>query len=187
MRNKTIILMLFLLLLCGVLWFVHNPPPLPQPETAAPETVELVQSASTSTVPSATAETGFSKVPFFTGPLPDLSVNSGSGGPFREWVATKELSKLLADKEGSYTNLNDLFRGDGTFSVDLRSEWATRYFFPNRRLPGLRVRIIRNPETGEYEPAGGTLILPGGSLEAGYEVNPSTDENKATLQWKKSF
>jgi hypothetical protein len=159
-----------------------------QPQTVASESGAPIRSSvDTSADPLATAGTGFSKIPFFAGPLPELSGNKGRAETFRERVFTKALPKLIADKEGSYTNLSELFRSDGTVSVDLQSDWAARRLFPSRNLPALRVRIIKNPETGEYEPVGGALTLPGGSWEAGFEVDPARDENKATLQWKKSF
>jgi hypothetical protein len=156
-------------------------------ETMAQEPDESSPSPITSNTSSSTVETGISKPRFFVESRPEQFIRSAREQPLPKRVLMKKLPELLAEKEGSYTNLNDLLKHDGTFSVDLRSEWATRYLFPGRSLPNLRVRISENPETGEYQPAGGALTLPGGSLEAGYEVNPETEESKATLQWKKSF
>ena len=72
-------------------------------------------------------------------------------------------------------------------NLNIRSDWIAPYLFPDHTLPSLRMSLVTDPETGEIRISGGSLILPGTSLEAGYEIDPNTDEHKATLQWKKSF
>ncbi|MBI9020425.1 MAG: hypothetical protein JEZ10_04125 [Verrucomicrobia bacterium] len=118
---------------------------------------------------------------------PDALWLPGSREPLPEKLIRKTGSKLLADKEGSYTNLTDVFRGNTAPSVELRSDWIAPYLFPGRPLPGLRMRVIKNPETGDYQLSGGALALPRTGLEAGYETELNSEEYKATLHWKKSF
>ena len=72
-------------------------------------------------------------------------------------------------------------------NLNIRSDWIAPYLFMDHTLPSLRMRLVTDPETGEIRISGGSFILPGTSLEAGYEIDPNTDEHKATLQWKKSF
>ena len=122
-----------------------------------------------------------------TAPVPDLPGFSSRQENFPEMLINKALPKLLANKEGSYTNLTDLFKGDGSSSLDLRSDWMATHLFPNRTLPLLRMRINKDPLTGEYRISGGAIALPGTGIEAGYETEINSDERKATLQWKKSF
>jgi hypothetical protein len=186
MRKKTVILM-SLLLLCGVLWLTHVPPFLENPAETVPEIRGIPRLSLTSSVSFTEPGTGFSKIPVLSGPLPELTAAADSRENGRTLLVRKKLTEWMADKEGSYTNLNELFQSGGTFSFDVHSGWVTDYLLPDHNLPSFRVRIIKNPETGEYEPVGGVLTLPGLPLEAGYETDPVTDENKATLQWKKSF
>ena len=78
-------------------------------------------------------------------------------------------------------------QGGSSRNLDIRSDWIAPYLFMDHTLPSLRMRLVTDPETGEIRISGGSFILPGTSLEAGYEIDPNTDEHKATLQWKKSF
>jgi hypothetical protein len=126
-------------------------------------------------------------MPVFSDPLPERSATADRKHTAWKQILTQGTTRWISERPGSYTNLNELFESDETFSVDLQSGWATDCLFPERNLPGFRLRIIRNLETGEYKPSGGAVTLPGGSWEAGYETDPGTGENKATLQWKKSF
>lgn len=182
MRNQTVIL-LALFLLSGLLWFAATPPEPLHPESAKAQPPVIM----TSNAPTISPVNFFSPPLFASGPIPELSVNSKPNESLHEKLINKGLPKLLADKEGSYDNLNELFRGNGTSSIDLQSDWALRHFFPNRNLPSLRMRVIKNQHTGEYLPAGGALALPRTGFEAGYETELNSEEYNATLQWKKSF
>jgi hypothetical protein len=102
-------------------------------------------------------------------------------------LINRTLPKLLANKEGSYTNLTDLLKTGEPRKLDLNSNWMATHLFPNRTLPLMRMRVIQDSDTGEYRISGGALALPGTGLEAGYEAEFNSDEHKATLQWKKSF
>lgn len=186
MRKQTIIL-LMLLILCGATWLiVHRPGGVP-PEAAGPEPEEQQPPVMRSADRSVPEEFDLPGIPALSGSLPELSGNGGSQDTILRRVMTEKLPALLADKEGSYTRPDEILQNNNPFSVDVQSDWALRYFFPETTLPNLSLRIIKNPETGEYEPAGGALTLPGGAWEAGYEIDPESGESKATLQWKKSF
>lgn len=132
-------------------------------------------------------ETPFSRDIQRKNPLPNLPARSSRPERLPEKLANNALPKLFSGKEGSYTNLTDLLKGDGSSSVDLQSDWIASHLFPNRTLPLLSMRIDEDPDTGEYRISGGALALPGTGLEAGYEADLNSDERKATLQWKKSF
>lgn len=174
MRKQTAIL-LFLLILCvGLLLFV-TPPAQKQPPA--------IRSANSSLLD----PIRLPAIPVLSGSLPKLSGNTDSQDTFLERMINEQLPALLADKEGSYTRADELYQNDKPFSIDVQSDWAVRYFSPETTLPNLSLRIIKNPETGEYESGGGSLTLPGGAWEAGYELDPESGERKATLQWKKSF
>lgn len=112
---------------------------------------------------------------------------SSSGGLKR--LAKDSFYQYAEQRQGSYTNFSDIFRNqNGSGGLTLRSEWLSPYLLPGKDyVPDLSLRISKNPETGEYEPTGGLLGIPYSRLEAGYEVNPETEEQKAILQWKKSL
>jgi len=132
-------------------------------------------------------ETPFTQTILRTAPIPDLPGFPDRQENLTERLINKTLPKLLAQKEGSYTNLTDLLKTGDPRTLDLNSNWMTTHLFPNRTLPLMRMRVIQDPDTGEYRISGGALTLPGTGLEAGYETGFNSDERKATLQWKKSF
>ncbi|HKL23098.1 MAG TPA: hypothetical protein VJ904_14925 [Tichowtungia sp.] len=186
MRKQTVIL-LIVLILCGAIWLAVQRPAAKPPEAVGPVPEEPPPPVLRSANPSVSAEFDLPEIPALSGSLPELSGKPVRQDTFLDRIMNEQLPALLADKEGSYTRAGELYQSDNPFSVDVQSDWALRYFFPETPLPNLSLRIIQNPETGEYEPAGGALTLPGGAWEAGYEIDPETGENKATLQWKKSF
>lgn len=184
MRNQTTILLL-LLVLCGifaVLRFLPQPVPhveIPQtPEPHRPPPQETATPIQPEPRPFAVWQTNLQT---------DSLTLSAQNKNHPKALFDKHLPALLTGKEGSYSNLTDLFQNSGSTPVNLRSDWITPYLLPGRSLPSLRMQFIKNLETGEYQPSGSMIALPGKGLEAGYEVSPGTDEQKATLQWKKSF
>jgi hypothetical protein len=78
-------------------------------------------------------------------------------------------------------------QGESSRNLNIRSDWIAPYLFLDHTLPSLRMGLVTDPATGEIRISGGSLILPGTSLEAGYGIDLNTEEHKATLQWKKSF
>jgi len=160
--------------------FLPQPPPVPNPSGTPAAQLYILGAP----IPQ---ETPFSRDILRTDPIPGLPAFSSRPESRPEKLINKTLPKLMAGKEGSYTNLTGLFKGDGASSVDLNSNWMATRLFPNRTLPLLRMRIDEDPDTGEYRISGGALALPGTGLEAGYETEFNSDERKATLQWKKSF
>jgi hypothetical protein len=182
MRKQTTVL-LILMVLSGVIAILHF---LPQPVPVPDSPNEPVAQPYIFRLP-APQETPFSRDLLRKRPLPNLPLYSSRSEPLPEKLANKALPKLLAGKEGSYTNLTDLFKGNESPSVDLRSDWIASHLFPNRTLPLLQMRINEDPDTGEYRISGGALTLPDTGFEAGYEAGLNNDERKATLQWKKSF
>jgi hypothetical protein len=203
MRKQTVIL-LFLLGLSLALFLSERPRPLcdpvpaaPPKETEAPEAEqnELQAALPEETVPAAEKNgVVLSPVqqPRFTEeeehPIdPDLRLKTPPGAAERVLSpTTRILSRRFEGTEYSSSRFPSVFQGD-TQGMDLHSKWLTARLFPDRALPALRLRIMRNPETGEYEPAGGSVGIPGTGLEAVYDAIPSTEEQKAILQWRKSF
>lgn len=119
--------------------------------------------------------------------LPSLFVQSNSTKRFSNRFINQTLPRALKTREGSYTNLAELFTGKDSASIELKSDWITPYLFYGHRLQGIRLRIGKNPETDEYQFSGGSVDIPFTRFEAGYETELETEEYKATLQWKKSF
>ncbi|MGE4489154.1 MAG: hypothetical protein AB7E95_06395 [Kiritimatiellales bacterium] len=130
-------------------------------------------------------------------PLPPLPVGRDAELRNREtflprsaqqsWFLTNALARLLPGEDSSYTNFSDIFRGNGSKALDLNSGWVAGVLFPDRVFPTVSMRIIQDPDTGEYRISGGSIADPATGLEAGYEIDPDSEERKATLQWKKSF
>jgi hypothetical protein len=117
----------------------------------------------------------------------EFTVPSDALSRIKEQSLSRALPRLFEGKGGSYTNLGDLFQGDGSREIAFRSDWISPYLFRNRNLPTLRMRVIQNPQTGQYRISGSSLALPGTGLEAGYEAELNSEEYKAAIQWKKSF
>ncbi len=185
MRKQTtdLLILLILLILCGIITVLHflpQPPPVPD-SSGIPAAQPYLHGTSTP------QETPFSRDILRTDPIPGLPAFSSRPKGHPEKIINKTLPKLLADKEGSYTNLTDLLNAKEPRTLDLNSNWLATRFFPNRTLPLMRMRVLQDPATGEYRISGGALALPGTGLEAGYEAELNSDERKATLQWKKSF
>lgn len=182
MRIQTTVLLL-LLLLTGLLWFVRIPlktvPIFGTSETVAIPEPEDAAGPILQEWPVPSYQQAFSNLPVI-----EPTVEQGR---FHDRLFNSPLTNSLKSRSGSYTNLSDFFQGDATFSADLQSRWLLPYLFPDRDLPELRMRITKDPETGEYRISGGGLSLPKTGLEAGYEVEFGSDEHKATLQWKKEF
>lgn len=184
MRKQTTIL-LTLLLLSGLLWLI-------QPVHAPIPTVEKTQPIEKTTpkdTPNVFSKEPALPIPFYQAATSNLPEFSASPPPqsLQEKLFSSPFTNALQRREGSYSELSDLFQGDGTFSADLQSSWLTPYLFPNLSLPELRVRVVKDPETGEYRISGGALSLPQSGLEAGYELEMDNENYKATLQWKKEF
>lgn len=186
MRKKQTIRFV-VLLLCGGLWLFYR-------QISEPETVPPVKyhknSPETEALPEdPVPEIGGLPVPAYRMGIPrELSVPPEDRPERSKQVLDKALPFLFSGSEGSHTNLSGLFQRDGPGGVDLRSEWIAPYLFPGRNLPTVRLRILRNPESGEYRVSGGTVALPWwSSFEVGYETDLSRDEHRSILQWKKSF
>ena len=188
------------LLLCGGVWLFYRQ--IREPETVPPakyheNSLELESPPDDfSAIPepetlpeNPVPEIGGLPVPAYRrGVTRDLSVPPENRPERSEQVMGRALPFLFSGAEGSHTNLSGLFQRDESTRVDLRSEWLAPYLFPGRSLPIVRLRIIRNPEDGEYRVSGGTVALPWwSSFEAGYETDLSRDEHRSILQWKKSF
>ena len=116
-----------------------------------------------------------------------LFVTLGDRPSFTGRLLNRALPMVFSETEGSYTELEDLFQSKAPAGVDLRSEWVAPYLFPNRNLPSLRLRILQDPVTGEFNLSGGSVALPGSSLEAGYETDLNREEHRGVIQWRKSF
>lgn len=183
MRKQTTVL-LILLTLSGVIALLHF---LPHPPQVPASSLTLDDEPPADTRSRALAETPVSRTFLHTEPLTGLPAFSSQQKSLSEKLVNKALPKLLAGKEGSYTNLTDLMNPGEPRELDLNSNWMAAHLFPNRTLPLMRMRVIQDPDTGEYLISGGALALPGTGLEAGYETELNSNEHKATLQWKKSF
>lgn len=96
-------------------------------------------------------------------------------------------SDWLVDRQGSYGRVSDLFRSQQDPSLELRSDWIFPGLFPERTLPSLRMRVSRDPESGEYRLMGGGIALPGTGWELHYEQDPDREERRGVLQWRKTF
>ncbi|QHI70247.1 hypothetical protein [Tichowtungia aerotolerans] len=184
MRNQTTVL-LILLVLTGLLVFV------PTPEQSVP-TLEKTEPTPTATQENLTNvfhEELSLPVPFYQTAASNLPALDESPAPpsLQDRLFSSPLTNTLQSRTGSYTNLSDLFQNDGSFSTELQSSWLTPYLFPNRTLPELRLRVVKDPETDQYRISGGALSLPQSGLEAGYELEMDNENYKATIQWKKEF
>jgi hypothetical protein len=177
MRKQTTVL-LMLLILSGVIAVLHF---LPQP----PPVTDFSRTPDEPKMPM--SEAPFSRNFLQTEPLAGLPGFSSHQESLSEKLVNKTLPKLLANKEGSYTNLTDLLTTGEPRKLDLNSNWMATHLFPSRTLPLMSMRVTQDPDTGEYRISGGSLAVPGTGLEAGYETELNSNERKATLQWKKSF
>ncbi|MDK2962713.1 MAG: hypothetical protein PWQ29_107 [Verrucomicrobiota bacterium] len=122
--------------------------------------------------------------------LPAFSFSSSSPSfveQAMEQVVNRTLPFLFKDKDGGYINPSDIFTESGSRGLTISSTWIAPYIDPKQSLPVLNIRILRNQKTGEYEISGGSVELPGTGLEAGYEIQPDSEEHRAILQWKKTF
>ena len=175
MRKQTLILFL-LLILCGSLL-----------------TLQLLTKPVKTTIPARTPEMPMQNETLFPAtdrqspPLPKYPSLSNDREKRSEKLVNKALPLLLKEKLGSYTNLSDLFKSNAAQKMELRSDWIAPYLLPGHNLPDLRLRAIRNPETGDIQFSGGTITLPLTGFEAGYEEGLNADEHKTFLQWKKSL
>lgn len=172
MRKGVFISLLTLLLLAGGLLFLRHPaPPLRAAanKPAPPDQKTTLPDATTGRVAA----------------LPEISEPQDDLSRLAEQVLTQTLPGLFADKTGSFSTEELLQGGVQEFTVD--TGWITPLLSDNRDLPVLRMRVLKNPETGSYEITGGGLALPGTGLEAGAVTDLSSEEYKGYLQWKKSF
>ncbi|MFA5687846.1 MAG: hypothetical protein WC959_01645 [Kiritimatiellales bacterium] len=118
--------------------------------------------------------------------IPALPATRGSRETFADKILQNTLAEVAKSSAGSYSNFSDFISG-GSSEININSGWITPYLFPHLALPLFRLRFAENPETGDYEFSGGAITLPAGGWEAGYETVPGTEEQKATIQWKKDF
>lgn len=162
--------------LCGLIWILHFLPQSAKPIESG-RTIKLPVQPEAPVVPIISRTDAWTEPPALSGQKESLS----------EKLAGKALPKMLTDKEGSSTDLSTLFRGNAASALDLQSDWVVPYLFPGCNLPNLRMRLMKNTETGQYRISGGALVIPLTGLEAGYETELNSEEYKATLQWKKSF
>jgi hypothetical protein len=180
MRKQTAVL-LILLVLSGLITVLHVRIP-PVPNSSHTPEIPLYGEFP------ASQESPFSRsIVRSSDQIADLPSFSGRRESLSANLINRALPKLIANKEGSYTNLTDLLKTGEPRKLDINSDWMATRLFPNRTLPLMSMRVIRDPDTGEYRISGGALALPGTGLEAGYEAEFNSDERKATLQWKKSF
>ncbi len=112
-----------------------------------------------------------------TNDLPELEETQAvSNG----WI-NKMNTNHLKVTEGSRST-EDIFSGGGQASVPLDSRWILK----GSNSPQVRVRVRKNPETGEFEPVGTEVDLPSG-VGVIYEEDTGTGEQKTFLQLKKEF
>lgn len=93
----------------------------------------------------------------------------------------------VLDRQGQYDRASDVFRSDEPTALELQSDWVALRLFPDQPLPSLRMRVQRDPESGEYQLIGGGIALPGTGWEFHYEEDPEREERRGVFQWKKSF
>jgi hypothetical protein len=182
MRKQTVILVI-LLIAAAVLFAVHR-------RIVSAEFPSRVKPVEIDVDPAlAEPPTGIPNRLVFDDPreIADIRFSPSPSGGLKQ-TAKDSFYRYAEKRQGSYTNFSNLFRNqNGEGGLTLRSEWFTPYLPGKRGLPDMSLRIIKNPKTGEYEAAGGNIGIPYSPLEAGYEVDPGTEEQKAVLQWKKTF
>jgi hypothetical protein len=182
MRKQTILLLLLLVLSVwiGRIQLLQQPVPdsgNKQPESEAGQKNKPAIFSPSDTLP----------VPYYRSADSNLRVVPANQEMFRNRWINRNLTNMLKNRTGSYTNLTDIMQRSGPSAMDLRSSWLTPRLFPDRTLPSLRMRVVQDPETGRYYISGGAIGLPRSGLEAGYESDLNREDYKATLQWKKSF
>ena len=186
MRRQTTILLL-LLVLSGVAGLIHF---LPQ-TTPHPGKSEHQQPA-VSESSKEREQVSSNKSLNFTGNFPtnqrsNTFIQPKARTPFPKQLINKTLPGMLESRTGSYTAVSGPFQNRGPSPIGLRSDWVMPRLFPKKSIPSVHLRIIKNPVTGEYQPVGGSLRLPGTGFEANYETKLNSEDHEATLQWKISF
>ena len=197
MFNKFTALLFFVFLLCCAFWVTYARRSLktdPRPDPGKPVEESLVPDKPVPVISGipllddhtdGAAETGVS--PRFRPDQNDFYERSGLKTEATPGQIKRILTPLLADRQGSYTNLRDFMRSDDPTVVKVRSDWLAPYLSPNLPLPSLRINFARDTLTGEFRIIGGAADLFGSGFEAGYETDSEREEQRGVLQWKKSF